>query len=135
MSYHESFWVVVGTAAPVIGLANTVSITDAINTWIESKHSKDDFHFVTFLFSVVIVSSLTSFIMEGAVLIIALQSLAANKDAKTPISSEVCISVGLFAVLFTLAYSITLKFSLKEGESSVSSAPQRNSGVGFPEEP
>ncbi len=29
MSYHESFWVTIGAAAPVIALASTVSIADA----------------------------------------------------------------------------------------------------------
>jgi hypothetical protein len=32
MSYHETFWVVVGTAAPVIALAAVVALPDASAT-------------------------------------------------------------------------------------------------------
>ena len=37
VAYHESFWVAVAAAAPVIALANTVAITDAVNVWLETK--------------------------------------------------------------------------------------------------
>lgn len=39
MAFHESFWVAVATVAPVIALANTVTITDSVSVYFNKQEA------------------------------------------------------------------------------------------------
>ena len=54
MAYHEAYWVAVATAAPVIALANTVTITDTSKVWFGAKVQSD---FTSGLYRLIVVLS------------------------------------------------------------------------------
>jgi hypothetical protein len=75
MSYHESFRVAVAVAAPVIALANTVSITDAVTTWLSTDTRRPNPVSRVIYFVVVSVSVINFLIQAAALYIIAKPSL------------------------------------------------------------
>ena len=74
MMFHESFWAAIATAAPVVALANTVSITDVVNVWLNAKARPRSF-ISRFYYFVVVFCSALNLILQVIALLIALLCL------------------------------------------------------------
>jgi hypothetical protein len=99
MAYHESFWVAVAAAAPVIALANTVVITDVASTWLSVKvawRRRPLSH--RFLFLAVNGLSGINLIDQTLALLLALKSLYSGVDAAPTTSESYVMGYGLLTV-------------------------------------
>lgn len=115
VAYHESLWLAIAAAAPIVALANTVSITDAVGIWFSSTARKRPVR-SRFGYIVVITGSGLNLIIQASVLYVALRSLAAEKDTY-PLGSVVWpVVLGLAYVLVIVAANITLRYDLRVRE-------------------
>lgn len=140
MTYHESFWVAVAAAAPVIALANTVAITDAFNVWSDAKLRRLS-RTSKMAIVIICVGASGNLIFQGTSLYWALESLLFESD-EPRVQAAVFDVVGGLAILFLIVfYGIMLRISLrhderkddKEKETTVrSETPSESSGIGWP---
>jgi hypothetical protein len=98
MSYHEAYWVAIAAAAPVIALANTVAITDAVSTWLDTRR-EDHILLLRVTFFYIIFISVANFVGQTAALTVALASLRQERDIRTPLFAEDAVYFGLVFVL------------------------------------
>jgi hypothetical protein len=111
MSYHEAYWVAIATAAPIIALANTVTITDAVNTWLntERQYRRGGNEF---LYWGIVIISAGNFVIQILALYWALESLGHESDPSkvTFNTAGKYVVYGLAWVLVLVAYSTWLKY-------------------------
>jgi hypothetical protein len=116
MAYHEAYWVAIATAAPVIALANTVSITDAVNFWLSVKArrrgSVPGAWYVTVLFW-----SVCNIAIQLMALILALLSLLNGKDSDTIIAFMSMVA-GFVFVLLTVLANAKLRYGVLEEQNT-----------------
>ena len=82
MAYHEQFWVVVGTATPVIALSAAVALTEQYRVavrYIDADIEEDKLAGMVALWSGQLLGT-ANMILQGVVLLFALLSLAAGHD-------------------------------------------------------
>jgi hypothetical protein len=123
VALHESFWIAACVAAPVIALAQIVSIGEAsrgdadahrladywMNTWEVRKHSQDfirDLGPADNLRGGAYVVAYLNIFIQVAVLALALASLAARTDVAPPVIAAVAEPFGL-VLLLTSSVMIT----------------------------
>lgn len=116
MAYYESFWVVVGTAAPVIALAAVVSSTDAggesyglnelvTNTAHSLRHSAEPdpvkvselktAQTIARVLSWGFLLQLGNVFLQGAALTLSLSCLAVHRNVIPPYFGIVAVSLGM----------------------------------------
>ncbi len=119
MSFHESFWVVAGTAAPVIALAAVISLGDTIRTQIKvdsatfdalvvasrgDKMAKDFQHFNERARGSIVALRMTQLLnlyLQAGLLAVSLLSLAFQRNL---IPTWICVAA-LTAGVLVLAYA------------------------------
>jgi hypothetical protein len=109
MVYHENFWVAVAAAAPVIALANTVSIADAGKIWYGSKSSSRS---TKILFNVIVYVSIVNYAAQAAALTAALNSLNAGRVMGRPEPVIAEIIYGLLSICFITNLGLILRSSM-----------------------
>jgi hypothetical protein len=116
VAYHETLWLAVAAAAPVIALANTVSIVDAASTWTESKqfskYSLGRFRTQKFFTIISFIGSL-NYTIQTITLFDALSSLGSGEDLMPPVVVVILMGLGLPLVLVIVMYSVSFRFALK----------------------
>jgi hypothetical protein len=104
MAVHTDFWIVVGTASPVILLAAAVTSGDVILTKVpitnrrEEKQSEDVPYWIYLL-------SVSGWLVQAVIFIVALQSLADGSDVFPPRVMVIGESIGVL-VLGLLSNSV-----------------------------
>ena len=141
MAFHESFWVAVATAAPVIALANTVSLIDVVNVRLSSKvphrrpRSWNSWASKVAYFSVIFLSCL-NLLNQSLLMTAALQSLLAGSDIRSGGPAITFLSIGLVYVLIIVLTSIVLRYSLREEEKKADQEARKHAknstGLGWP---
>jgi hypothetical protein len=125
VTYHEAFWVATATAAPVIALANTVSISDIGRVRPASRRSKVSSakmrigNFVRW-------SALAVYAVQVAVLWQSLFALLQQSDMGYPweILVIVLTTSGLLMVFFNAVVVTNLKAAGGESEGEADDVPQ-----------
>jgi hypothetical protein len=92
MAYHESFWIVVGTAAPVIALANVVTISDAM-FFLRG----DDVGRSLGLYNLAALNLLA----QATAMVLAFMSLDGHGNVVPPALAIVLTAAGLVLLIFT----------------------------------
>jgi MFS family permease len=113
VAYHESFWIAVAAAAPVIALANTVSIIDLAGIWLASKMRRGRRRtFIMAFYFVFVFCSAANLCGQALILYVALRSLYEGIDIRSaePVSSFV--AAGLLYVLFIVIADVYLRHML-----------------------
>ena len=95
--YHEAFWVVIGTAAPVIGLALTVLFVELVRNSIVAELVQHRFVGVIALLGFLI--SVVDFVAMIWLLNSSITSLASSVDAYPLETAEFVVLTGLFGVI------------------------------------
>jgi hypothetical protein len=116
MAYHEAFWVAVAAAAPVIALANTVTMTDVAGVWLDAKVKRRS-SIAREVYIGVLVFSGSSLLTQAYYLYRALQSLIAQNDAARPRAVAFYVAFGLLAVLVLVVYDVILRYILRNTEA------------------
>ena len=104
VSFHESFWVAIGAAAPVIALAAIVAFTDTGRTWADwlrdqrDKNDEDIKQGYVMLWTGS-VAGLVNVLLQVVTLVLALLSLAASHDRVPLIVAEIMAPLGIFLLL------------------------------------
>jgi hypothetical protein len=101
VAYHEAFWVVVGTAAPVIALADVVLVGQLVATGSAEQNRPDRLDNLVF---VVLAACFTS---QLFLLLFALDSLATDSDAVSTWWAAATTTFGIF-LLFAAGGFIAL---------------------------
>lgn len=117
MAYHETYWVVVGTAAPVIALAQIVALPDVMSTLIESASAKAPrgwragllWFLDIFLPVPVVMLAIANLVNQGTILWLALQSLNQRADYVWPSRVAVFSVGGLFLLALEVAVVALLR--------------------------
>jgi len=113
--YHEQFWVVAGTAAPVIALSLTVIITGlARSKAVNAPVSWRTATWPVFWFAI----TSADFIAMGYLTFVSLMSLAHGADRMSPTTVAVLAFLGVIAVWFVaVSNTITPKEESEEPSS------------------
>jgi hypothetical protein len=115
--YHETFWIVVGTAAPVIALAAVVAQVEASRAffdYIEEAGAEDEAHLDRMTLSMTYMGQLSGYVAvgaEGLMLLFALLSLAARSDWVPLIVAEIAVPAGIFFTLLIGGLGVYVKYS------------------------
>ena len=117
MAYHEAYRVGVATAAPVIALANTVSITDVIGAWFESTAQQRSYSSKLGYFTVLFASA-SNLIIQAALLFVALDRLLDESDGSLPLLAAFFLFEGLIYLLLIFYSDIRLRYILRRDESA-----------------
>ena len=112
MAFHESFWVAVATAAPVIALANTVTILDITNVWFSTMKRKRSWSTPLLLYFVILLLSLVNLLGQTVAFYVALKSLALGRDFDTVDPLIGYVSGGLIYVLLAVILDVSLRYIL-----------------------
>ena len=106
MAFHENFWVVTGTAAPVIALANIVAIGDfwsLRDTFIAAiSHPNEELARAGIRKAYVIYTVATvNMVIQAAMIYAALQSLSEGRNYTSPWKASIAESLGILACLYS----------------------------------
>jgi hypothetical protein len=115
LAYHEAYWAAVAATAPVIGLANTVVLTDAIRLRFELDVVPVDdpgwprsFRWLLpagrSAINYLLIGGLISILTQAYVLFEALTSLADGKNEYFPLSATILEAPGLLYVALLTGY-------------------------------
>ena len=122
MSFHESFWVTVGAAAPVIALASVVSIADLMGTrdqisrnlptpssardsaWLDSAITRAG-KLLIWAYLVAVINGA----LQMVALSIALQSLADGNNVVPTILPGVVAPLGILLLLVSISMTVKLR--------------------------
>ena len=122
MSFHESFWVTVGAAAPVIALASVVSIADLMgardqisrnlptpssaldSAWLDSAVTRAG-RLLIWAYLV----GVTNGAMQMVALSVALQSLADGNNVVPTIIPGIVAPLGIFLLLVSVSMTVSLR--------------------------
>jgi hypothetical protein len=149
--FHESFWLAVAASAPIIALANTVTITDAVSTWLNATQRPRP-PFAGVLFGVSIIISSLNLLYQAVAMRQALIVLLYERDDNSIIRIYPNIEAfGLIAVLVAVIALVGLKAEInrsknwqkkdtdaetkKPGTVPVDKADGAASGLGWPASP
>jgi hypothetical protein len=117
VTYHESLYLAIAAAAPVIALAHTVTITDVGSNLFESKiHG----HIMIVRFSIACIIAFTTlnFALQTASLYNSLESLMNGKNySSDPTDVLFAPVIGLLILFVLIAWNIGLKFLLRYEEN------------------
>jgi hypothetical protein len=123
VAYHEAFWVVIGTAAPVFALANVVSVGRVVATFSHPKPWREVWtraHFkrvrkallgdaTTRAYFLATVSFMMDFWLMG-------QSLLSLRDEKNSCSPNIAIFLVLLIMAFTL-FQVLVRYQVASGRA------------------
>ena len=122
MSFHESFWVTVGAAAPIIALASVVSIADLMGArdrvspnlptrssalgddWLDSELIRAG-RLLIWAYLVGVVNGA----LQMVTLSIALQSLADGSNVVPTIVPRIMVPLGIFLLLVSTSMTVSLR--------------------------
>ena len=122
MSFHESFWVTVGAAAPVIALASVVSIADLMgardqisrnlptpspaldNAWLDSAVTRAG-RLLIWAYLVGVINGA----LQMVTLSMALQSLADGNNVVPTIVPGIVAPLGIFLLLVSISMTASLR--------------------------
>ena len=114
--YHDSFWVTIGTAAPVIALATVVAISDILRSAIRFPQRGFAGMFwptgrgVFLLVSLLLVITLTNMAIQFVALSFALKSLAYGKNEISPTIIVAIVPLGI--ILLVISAGLTGQLAL-----------------------
>jgi uncharacterized membrane protein YidH (DUF202 family) len=131
VAYHESFWLAVAAATPIIALANTVAVIDCSNLWLDAKTRRHSFDSKSAYYIIIILSVLISG-MATVYLWDALESLLRERDYPPGAILSVyplTMAVGLISALLVAAYSVMLRYSLKSDQRISGNSSERSEGT------
>jgi hypothetical protein len=103
MAFHETFWVVVGTAAPVIALACVVSMSDGLGSFASFTRSIRRVPKIRRTMLWLAALGGINFANQGVMLFVALFSLAVGKDEGDLLTS-VLLTTGGIVLLFVTTF-------------------------------
>lgn len=130
MTYHESFWVAVAAAAPVIALANTVTITDLTSAYFSfdpaSFRSRRSHTFSRLGYLAYVSCSAVNLCVLGLVLYIGLKSLYEGVDEIPPASVSFFVTIGLLYVLLMVIGNIQVRYVLRNVEKRAKERAKEN---------
>jgi hypothetical protein len=115
MAYHESLWLAAAAAAPVIALANTVSISDLVSVWFNTKSSLKQRR-VRVYYSLYILLSAYNFIAQTFILYQSAMSLTNGKDNVKPTSISFNLAFGLITVLVSVLFNVFVRYTFLDSE-------------------
>lgn len=101
MAYHETYWVAIATAAPVIALANTLAVTTSIQSVLHSNMRLLAWQPLGAL--VQTIGLVVVFLSQAAALGLALTSLGDEVDATSPGIVTTIEVAALLLVLYVVA--------------------------------
>jgi hypothetical protein len=116
MAYHESFWVAIAAATPVIALTNTVAASDVTSLWLSAKATERSITSQFFFYAAVLLSGF-NLLIQAILLFQALESLATGKDHKALFWAALVVAIGMAYVLVILASDIGLRYALRRDEA------------------
>ena len=119
MSYHEAYWVAVATAAPVIALAFTVSLSDAVNTRLDADVRKIGVTSKA-IYAAIIFGSAGNFILQIVALYLALKSLYQEHNQNINLVAHFIVG-GLANVLLLVIYTTIIKYGIAKARTKESS--------------
>ena len=142
VAYHESFWLAVAAAAPVIGLANTVSITDVTGVWFSEKRGRRSRGVKVGYFFIVLLS-IINFFLQAVALAMALKSFLVERDYGSAVLAGICTAGGFVYVLVIVLYSMFIRYMISQSETETAAnkpvSDKKNhkspSGLGWPNPP
>jgi hypothetical protein len=122
VTYHESFCVAAAAVAPVIALANTVSVTDAARLWLEAKDTSVRKAIISQVYIGILLLSGTIFIAQAFVLYFAFESLYLRRDininGNNVTHGTILIMISsLISILGVVAYSVLLRYLVRPQEA------------------
>jgi hypothetical protein len=117
MAYHESFWLAVSAASPIIGLANTVAITDLAGIWLQARAYRRSGP-SRYYYVYAIVLAVANYFGQGLALYIALSSLLKGQDEPKGAGDTVLtfLMIGLADLLLIVLHNISLRYRLRRDE-------------------
>ena len=103
MAYHEAFWLATAAAAPVIALANTVTLGDGIRLLNVDRSVRKRMGRFTWAYFCLFPLGLSAinYAAQTYVLVEALHSLAAGRDKASMTSATALVTYGLAYVALT----------------------------------
>lgn len=140
VSFHESFWVTVGAAAPVIALASVVSIADLMGARDRVSHNLPipsptlnsewlDSEFIRA--GRLLIGAYLVGIINGALqmvaLSMALQSLADSDNVVPTIIPRIMVPLGIFLLLVSISMTVSLRTIQRHVSHHLSPGPSRES--------
>ncbi len=102
----------VATAAPVIALANTVTILDITNTWFSTMKRKRNWSTPPLLYFFILVVSIVNLVSQATVFYAALKSLALGRDFDSVGPVIGFVSAGIIYVLLAVILDVSLRYIL-----------------------
>jgi hypothetical protein len=132
--FHESFWLAVAAAAPIIALANTVTITDSANVWFSAKARRQ--WPSTIAYFIVLFVAGVNLVLQALVLRIALRNLLAERDINSGSPAISILIYGLIYVLILVFMSVILRRALRREEEFANREASKQAriptGLGWP---
>jgi protein-S-isoprenylcysteine O-methyltransferase Ste14 len=125
VKFHETFWVAIATATPVIALANTVSIGDVVSQWFNTKARRRSWQ-SRFYYGGIIFLAATNLLSQAVLLNDALQSLLKEYDYRSPVTDIIFTVGGLIYVLVLVLYSVVLRYQLRADETRDAKAEENS---------
>jgi hypothetical protein len=110
MAYHSDFWVVTGTAAPVIALSSVVLLSDQTSLLIEVLGSKGLSRLTYYLAacgcaSFAFIFNIGNIITQTTILFVSLQTLTTESERVMPYAVTKSMVAGLVLLVMTLVLS------------------------------
>jgi hypothetical protein len=140
VSFHESFWVTIGAAAPVITLASVVSIADLMgardrvsrNLSTTSSALDSDWLDSEFIRAGrLVIGAYLVGIINGALQMVAmsmaLQSLADGDNVVPTIVPRITVPLGIFLLLVSISMTVSLRTIQRHLSSHLSLGPSHES--------
>jgi len=127
MAYHEAFWVAVAAAAPVIALANTVTITDIVGARYSPgarlrAGNSGSYYVVIFI-------AAANLVFQAAWMVAALISLLHENDSYFPSVVIAGLGGGLIYVLVTAYFSLKFRQELHQEMESTRTRANKDGGL------
>jgi len=116
MTYHESFWLATGAAAPVIALAAVVALSDALQTERDAKSPYGIWAASWGTATVTSMISILNVIVQAALLAVSLSALAYGQNVMPPWVAIVLAVGGILLLGWTLAIGAAIRRKLGELE-------------------
>lgn len=109
MALNESFWVVAGTAAPVLGLSAILAVGTTFRASLDLQDAADrdkseSFHFLVkaqlMMLTLAYISSIVSILSNGLVLALSLLALANKADLVSPVLATILLMISFVSLWF-----------------------------------
>jgi hypothetical protein len=112
VSFHESFWVTVGAAAPVIALANVVIARDILKITPAGQNGLVEGQWLRWATWPYLVA-LLNLVGQATALVVALQSLEQGRNVLPPPLLEVIMGLSFFLLLISGVQTGSLRLRVK----------------------